>query len=330
MRTDDLASPDTLPELSTILLTADSYAQIRKTVRALAKQTVRDKVELIIVCPSEDRLGLVLEEVKEFHSVRILSVGEMKATSDFRAAAVRVATAPIVGLSEDHAYPEPGWAEAMIEAHKGPWAGVGPAFLNANPGLVSWVALVLGYGRWVEPVQGGPAEDIPGHNSCWKRALLMEYGPRLEEMLPALTLMHFDLRARGHQLYLEPAAKVPHLQVSSLWPCMAEHFHGARMFPAGRALHWPWYRRLFYVCGMPLILARHFRGWAGHLLRIDPKGGLLARAWPILLVIGTAWGLGEVAGYAFGIGKAEEGMLAFETDRVPFCNRRDRELLATY
>ena len=61
------------------------------------------------------------------------------------------AHAPIVALAEDHCFPEPGWADALIRAHQGPWAVVGPVVRNANPAtIVSWCDFVIGYGPWME------------------------------------------------------------------------------------------------------------------------------------------------------------------------------------
>jgi hypothetical protein len=321
---------NTAPDLSVILVTEDFFEPLRRVVQALASQTIRERIEIIMVCPSEDALGLVQVEVAGFHSVRVIELGDVKTTSAARVAGIRAASAPVIALCEDHAFPEPLWAEKMVEAHKKPWAGVGPAFINANPGAVSWVAMVLDYGRWVEPVEGGVVDDIPGHNSSWKRALLLQYASQLESMLPAPTFLNWDLRAKGHELYLEPSAKIRHLQVSRLWACLVEQFHVARLFPAERSQNWPSYRRLFYVCGMPVLLARNFRGWLGHFRRIDPSGQILAKAWPVLLLMVMVWGMGEIAGYAFGIGLAQERTLGFDTHRARYLNRRDRQIFPAH
>jgi hypothetical protein len=317
-----------VPTLSVILVADDTFEPLRRTMRALAAQTVRDRLEIVVVCPSEDSLGLIEAETAGFHSVRVIEIVGLETTSRARAAGIRAARAPVVALGEDHAFPEPGWAEAMIEAHKQRWVGVGPALINANPGVVSWIAIVMGYGRWVEPVTGGSIDDIPGHNSSWKRSLLLEYGTELESMLTAPTFLNWDLRAKGYELYLEPSAKMRHLQVSSPWSCLVEHFNVARLFPAERSRNWPWYRRLFYVCGMPVLLTRHLRGWLAHFRRIDPTGKILAKAWPLLLIALGVWGVGEIAGYTFGVGLAEERILCFDTHRYRYLNRRDRQLLA--
>ena len=117
-----------------------------------------------------------------------------------------------MAIAETHAFPEPGWAEALIEAHHGPWAAVGPAIVNANPdSLISWANLFLDYGPWVELADGGPADDVPVHNSCFKRRVLLDYGRGLDEVLSTEHFLVQDLKARGHRLYMEPAARTAHL-----------------------------------------------------------------------------------------------------------------------
>src|SRR5437868_5149876 len=83
--------------------------------------------EIVIVCTAEDSLGLAKEEITGFHSVRLIEMGDIKTTSRARAAAIRAASGPVVALAEDHAFPEPDWAEVLIRAHRQPWAAVGPA-----------------------------------------------------------------------------------------------------------------------------------------------------------------------------------------------------------
>src|SRR4051794_27357416 len=99
------------PEMTVVLLTADTIDPIRATVTALSRQTAQDRLELVIVCPDKTQLGITPDQLPGFHSVKILGVGPVTNTSKARAAAVRLGTAPVVALAEDHAYPEPGWAE---------------------------------------------------------------------------------------------------------------------------------------------------------------------------------------------------------------------------
>ena len=106
------------PELTVVIATPDSYETIRKTMGYLRKQTSRHRMEIVIVTPSLVNLGQVKSELDEFLRCQIVEASQVLSISWAKAAGIRKATAPVVALAEDHVYPEPGWAEAFIKAHK--------------------------------------------------------------------------------------------------------------------------------------------------------------------------------------------------------------------
>ena len=71
--------------------------------------------------------------------------------------------------------------------------------------------------------------------------------------MTADTIMHAEFRARGQELFLEPAARVDHLNVSRLRWALIERFESGRTFAGMRARGWSWPRRLAYALGSPLI-----------------------------------------------------------------------------
>ena len=103
-------------------------------------------------------------------------------------------------------------------------------------------------------------DDLPGHNSSYKRALLLDYGPELESMLDAEWILHRDLRRRGYALYLEPAAMSRHVSPSRLVPSLVQWFHYSRGFATSRSRGWPGARRALYAAGSPLIVLVRLRG----------------------------------------------------------------------
>ena len=313
-------------EMSDVLVTPKCYATIRGTIRALKAQTVHDRLELVIVAPSKQVVRGVEQEEQMFHSIRVVEFGEVQTLAAPRAVGIRAATAPLVAIGEDHAFPDPGWAEALIKAHRQPWAAVGPAFLNGNPGLLSWISLVMDYGRWINPAAEGVTDDVPGHNSAWKRELLLEYGPKLERTMQAPTILHWDLQAKGHRLYLEPAAKVSHFNISLLTPYLLDHFYGAWMFAGVRSAEWSWTRRIFYVVSSPVLIVRKLREWLGHIRRAGLAAELFPRAWPLLLVSAVTNGLGEAVGYCVGLGETEHRVFNYDARRGHYFAQRDRNL----
>src|SRR5437588_133855 len=82
-------------------------------------------------------------------------------------------------------------AQALLAAHRGPWAAVGPVVRNANPSTsVSWADFLIGYGPWCDPAPAGDLDHLPGHNSSYKRAILLDYGSELEGLLEAESVLH--------------------------------------------------------------------------------------------------------------------------------------------
>jgi len=240
--------------MSVVIVTPDRYETIRKTVQHLRAQTVSDRLELVIVAPSAGQLGLDDRELKDFFQFRVVEVGAISSIARAYAAGIRQASAPVVVLSEDHSFPETRWAEALIERHREPWAVVGPAVRNANPdGLISWADFLLGYGAWLDPAPGGEIDHLPGHNSSYKRAILLDYDPELEALLEAECVLHSDLMRRGYRFYLEEAAKTAHLNFGRVSPWIPYLVQAGRVFAAARARRWPLRRRMLYAGGAPLI-----------------------------------------------------------------------------
>ncbi len=155
-------------KMSVIIVTPDNYETIRKTMRSLSLQTVREQLEIIIVAPYNAELGLVESELKDFLQYRVVKVSQIEASAVARSAGVRAATAPIVVFGEDHAYPAPNWAEVLIDTHRNPWAAVAPAICNANPdSIASWVSYISSYHRWMDTKQAGVLEDLPWRNTVF-------------------------------------------------------------------------------------------------------------------------------------------------------------------
>lgn len=313
------------PELSAILVTPDRYETIRRTVSWLRAQTARDRLEVVIVGPSHEALEVDESELHDFHGFRVVPLGEFRSMAQGMAAGVRAAAAPVIVFTEDHCYPRPEWAQALIDAHRGPWAAVGPVVINANPDSAISRADFIGYLTWTEPASPRTHDHLPWNNSAYKRDVLLEFGPELEPMLRAESVLHWELRSRGHELFHEPAARTIHFNFSraSYW-IPANFLHG-RNFGAERAHGGGWgpARRLVYTLAWPLIPAVRLRR-AVRAMRRAGAGETLARVLPAMALGLIASGLGEAFGYALGIGPADERYAKYQFHRDRGVNRRDR------
>ncbi len=315
------------PVMSVVIVTPDDYETIRETIRYLRDQTVRDRLELIIVAASAETFEVEQSELKDFFRYRVIGVGKICSIASANAAGLGQATAPIVAFVEEHSYPDPEWAEALIKAHQQPWAAVGPVMRNANPErLTSWADFLISYGRWVEPALAGVIDHLPGHNSSYKRQILLDYGAMLEGMLEAESVLHWDLGAKHYQLYLEPAAKTSHLNFERLSSWVSAQFHSGHLFAITRAKRWSLLRRLFYIGGTPLVPMVRLWRILRHLRRTKKQYHLFPQILPVLilgLVINAA---GEMAGHLLGVGNAKERMRDLEFHRSRHLIERQRHI----
>lgn len=301
-----------------VILVGDRLETLANTLSRLREQTIRGDLELVFAVPDAGTVDPEAADLAAFHSVRVVPVGEIRSMAHARSAGVREASADVVVLTESHSYPHPGWAETLVAAHREPsYAVVGPAIGNANPGTgASWSNLLIDYGRWVEP-EGGVVDDVPGHNSAYKRVPLLEYGTRLAEMMESPSTLHADLRDRGHRLYLEPAARTDHLNATRLGSYMHELYLIGRSFGSGRADRWSLPRRLAYALASPLIPVVRFVRISRDVRRLR-----LWSAVPALFLGLPAHAAGEAVGYVRG--RAPYGDAAM----LPYELHKEEHLLA--
>ncbi len=300
--------------MSVIITTPDSYDTIRPLVRALSLQTARDSLELVIVAPSAAAIRGGVADLQGFRRWRIVELGVLRTVAQAKAVGIRCASAPVVVLTEDHCFPDPQWAHALIEAHRGDWAAVGPAMENANPkSLISWADFILGYGPWFSPPEADEVDLLPGHNSSYKRDLLLNYGERLESLLGAESSLHEDLRTRGYRLYLEPAAKAFHTNFTELSRWIPYLFYSGRVFAGERGRNWAPLRRAGYSAGACLIPLVRFMRLAPGFRRARPD--LVAGVYVPLLFALVIDAVGQGIGYAMGAGHAAEKVARLEFHR---------------
>jgi hypothetical protein len=188
----------------------------------------------------------------------------------------------------------------------------------ANPtSVLSWASYLPDFGSWLR-VPRGEVERLPWHNSSYKRDLLLGYGDRLEALLEVEALLHQALRADGHALYLEPAARTRHLNVSRLRSALLDQFHAGRTFGARRAGAggWSTARRLLYATGSALIVPLRLWRLLPLLSAPTPAGRPSSpRLLPVLIGLLVVHTLGEATGYLLGPGSSPAVKSALEFHR---------------
>jgi hypothetical protein len=304
------------PALSAIVVIPDRYETVEYTMSRLQAQSVVEQVEVVFVVPSYQQIAPDESLLKCFHSWQAVEVGTVTCKARAFAAGIRHARAPVVALTEDHSFPDARWAEVFIAAHRQPWAAVGPAMCNGNPDtMLSWADFYQAYGEWTPPVSSGPVSQLPGHNSSYKRDMLLALGDRLDFMMEAEGSLHRELKAQGYKLMLESSTCTTHLNFASWSSWIPAKYHTGREFAATWSHSWSWPRRLLFTVASPLI--PWIRLW--HIQKNVRRGhsvGFLIRLLPILFAGMTVEGFGQMLGYVAGPGSSSEKIAMYEFHRI--------------
>jgi hypothetical protein len=215
---------------------------------------------------------------------------------------------------EDHSFPDPGCAEAMVARHGAQkLAAVGPVMLNANPSsAVSWGTFLVFYGQWTGKNPPTQVHHLPANHSCYRREVLIGYGHQLADMLEVESVLHWDLISSGKRLHLDPSAQVYHLNYSSIVPLLKEYFIASRVFAANRAASWGASRKTIFAMGSPLLPLIRWRRVVEQAAFAQLETALLLRSSPAVFFNLCAGAAGEMFGYLLGAGHAPERLVAFE------------------
>jgi hypothetical protein len=300
--------PPEAPAIAAILPCDDRFETIADVLGHYRAQTVRERVEIVVVAPAPRAPEIPASALAPFHSAQVLAHGPTIGAA--RAEGVRRARAPVVLIGETHSYPHPGALEALIEAHRGPSAAVMMRLGNANPGPLSWTNLAMDYGTWVggDP---GAVTWLPTHNSAFKRSALLALGDRLAGLLDlGSNALGPELVARGHALGYQPRARTLHINVSSYASCARHRLAGGRMYAGRRSRAWSRARRALYAVGAPAIPLARLPRVLGDLRRAGLGPRALARMAPALAFSLGLSAVGEGVGYALGPGEGRPHLIA--------------------
>lgn len=302
------------PVLSVIVVVGALRERAAACLRSILAQDPVDRLEVLLVDGAPE--GLPPVPGSDHPCVRHIGVPRETTFGRARAAAVRQARAPVVSFLEEHCSVRPGWAGAVIAAHREPWAAVSGEVHNGNPGIGrSDIIGLLSYGLFYPPLARGEANLVAGHNSSFRREALLRYDGDLDVLLGTDMVLLARLRADGFRFATEPDAKLDHLNETNFATIARGYFLFNRCYGHARAHHMRWSpaRRLAYVVLTPVIplyfmahfsrfLARHRRSFLG----------LFMRNAALVYVVQLCAAAGQAVGLVFGPGDAERRFTAYE------------------
>jgi len=314
-------------DLSVILITASDYRRLRKTVRHLAAQDMTERMQLILVCQEASTLEVSPQDVKSFGELTIFEAGPLQSTGEPRAQAVSAANGAITVFAEDHCFPQPGWARAIVEAHAAGHTTVGPSMSNANPDTsLSWADVSLNFGPSVDQQTSENSSLLCWHNTSYSTEFLQQQED-LGTLLEAEGVLFRRLEEAGHTLFRNVDARVDHINISSFRGFLLGQFWGTRLFWATltNIENWSWAMRLFFAAASPALAARRFVRGLKDLHRIAP--GRTLSAMPYLVIGSIVLTAGAVSGLLRGPGNCMKYRLSLEFEREKHLVKGEEQIL---
>jgi hypothetical protein len=290
------------PAISVVVPSVNGWGDLEGCLAAVTAQRSGARVEVLVA----DRVGPALRERvrARFPDVRLLEAPEGTSIPRLRALAFAAATAPVVGVIEDHVLVPPDWADRMLAAHREGAQAVGGAVENAATGrFVDVAAFLCEYSHCLVPPPTGPADWLTGNNVTYRRALLERFRSVIAQDAWE-NVLHDALRAAGVPLVSRPDIVVGHKKHFTVREYGAQRFLYSRAFAGARVAGAGHGRRVVY--GLAAFLLPPVLLWriARNGYRSGRYRGAFMRALPLLAIWVCAWAGGEVVGYWFGAGDA--------------------------
>jgi hypothetical protein len=298
-------------------------SQRKRAANALASvlaQAEIERAEVILIDVALDRFppltGSDHPQVRTIHMGKELHFGAM------RAYAARIARGELVAYLEEHALALPGWLKETLAAFaRADWAAVAGVVVPANP-APGWSMLInmVTFSNFADGVCSGETGVLPGHNTTYRRHLLLSFGSDLEELMLLEPAVQGRLRELGYKLYLENRIKWIHLNEHQAVQLFSDYFSWNVLFGRHRVAGRPLAYRLLRVITTPLILPVRI---GKSLLRVRRRAGknwpAYVRLVPLLLVIHLADTLGLGIGYMGGWKGFEKALTIaeIEVEREP-------------
>lgn len=244
-----------------------------QVIEALSRQTARSAIrELIVV--GQDRYGLVPAGVRFIHTPRPISPAAA------RNLGARQASGEYLLFVDADCIAAPGLVERILARHRQGLPVVGGAVIAETANYWTLCDNLLVFAPYLTSATAGPRPYLPSHALSIARATFAELGGFDESFAPTGEDMDLSLRlrARGHQLFLEPSAGVAHRPPRASAAAVFEHL---RSFGRG------YYR----------LQRQHAAIWRSPVARLPRQSlGLLIALIPLLAAKDILWQMARERG----------------------------------
>jgi hypothetical protein len=289
-----MTAHDGKPDISIVIVSLGGLADLAIALPGLGQQTIASQIELIFVAGPGRITQSELLALSGFHSVRLVEKAGISNRGRDASAGIAVATAPYVGLHENHTRAEPETYERVLAAFDEVTGAVCPVIYAANSEMVWGRAMYsVAHGHSAPPVTKDPKPFLVLHSSVYRRDFLQQAGERLEHEGE----LQAELVQQGLQLKFVPGTVVWHVNEARPYWVVADIFQLARVFAFGRAKGMGKSERMVRALASPAIIAISVIRIL-QTARRSPESSLrFLTSIPVHVIAGITFGVGETIGY---------------------------------
>jgi glycosyltransferase involved in cell wall biosynthesis len=153
------------PKMSVVICSLNGAAGVDRCIRALAAQTIRSSLELIVV---DDGSTDATSDVGRAHGAIVVRHATNRGLAAARNSGLITATAPVVAFLDDDCEPEPVWAEQLLTGYEEGVIGVGGPILPAAHGFM------LGYLERNNPLKPQEANLAKSNRLTYRLKLYLQ------------------------------------------------------------------------------------------------------------------------------------------------------------
>lgn len=291
------------PTVTVVLACRSGIEEARPQLRNLARQTLRDRMEVVLVAARGVIDQAELEAV-DSPTVRLLELDRITSRSRAAAEAVLTARTPFVILVENHSFLEPHALETLSRPQD--WedrdAARAPVMRTGNPETLRSLAMFcFVYGHVTLPAPDTPVAELPFHNAMYRREILADLGDDLPSLMENEVRLHSRLIRMGYLLHLVPDVNAWHINEARWRRAVSDPFLLGLRYAQDRRVGWRVGRRALYAAALPAIALLRYRSLLTRGREIVDLQGRVGSAAPLLLLMSTAAAVGESLGY-LGLG----------------------------
>jgi glycosyltransferase involved in cell wall biosynthesis len=286
-----------LPILTVIVVTRNAQNRIAPLLKALAKQSLADELDVLIISIASAAPRLSSQEGL---NVTLINRSDFQNLGHARAEGARRARSTLVAFLEDHALPDPYWAEAVYEAFRNApdMVAVSYSFLNGSPDTYFYRSVFMAeYGALAHPLREGIAPSLVANNVAYRRDPLLAVGTSLGALME---IDYFLQKAMSSDFKITtaPKALLAHQTNRHLGDLLKGHFHYAQLFAVRRVQFegWSFPKRVVGAAAVPLLVPLLRIKRLFHAVGDPSKAARAAAALPIILLLYFAGALGEAWG----------------------------------